>query len=137
LKASVQRSGSLLLFGAVGAGAYFFLAPRFPKDQSVNVVLGDVAPDVTDLALHYAPENDPESARDVSLHFDRGHAPRVVHHEARLVDGDYVVAIEVRGDDGKSWSDERRVAFRSGGSTSIDVSERARAALRAARGSSL
>ncbi len=102
----------------------------------MNVVLGDVAPAVTDLALHYAPENDPESARDVSLHFDRGHAPRVVHHEARLVDGDYVVAIEVRGDGGKSWSDQRRVALRSGGSTSIDVSERARAALHAERESS-
>lgn len=123
------RSGSLLLFGAFGAGAYFFLAPRFPKDQSVNVVLGDAAPSVTDVSLHYAIEDDPESSRDVTLHFDHGKAPRVVHHEARLVDGAYLLTIEVRGDGAHAWSDQRRVELRGGGSTSIDVSERLRSAL--------
>jgi len=114
------RSGSLLVLGAVGAAAYFFLAPRFPKDQSVNVVLGDSAPTVTAVELHYASASNEDLSRDVALHFDRGKAPRVVHHEARLPDGEYVVAIEVRSDHG-TWKDERRVRLQ-GGSTSIDVS---------------
>lgn len=131
----ITRSGSLLFFGAVGVGAYFFLAPRFPRDQSVNVVLGDAAADVTDLSLHYSMngDGDRDAARDVAMHFERGKAPRVVHHEARLADGEYVVAIEARGEGGdhigRAWSDERRIALRGGGSTSIDVSERAFAAL--------
>ncbi len=127
----MTRSGSLLLFGAVGVGAYFFLAPRFPKDQSVNVVLGDAAAEVTDLSLHYATsgDGDHDAARDVAMHFERGKAPRVVHHEARLADGEYVVSIELRGEGGRAWSDERRIALHAGGSTSIDVSERALSAL--------
>jgi hypothetical protein len=117
------RSGSLLLFGALGAGAYFLLAPRFPKDQSVNVVLGRAAPEVTDVTLHYGSASNDAVSREVALHFDHGKAPRVVHHEARLPDGEYVVAIEVKSDRGV-WSDERRVRL-SGGSTSIDVSDHA------------
>jgi hypothetical protein len=126
----VHRTGALFFFGATAVGAYFFLAPRFPKDQSVNVVLGDAAPDVTEVTLHYATDDDPEAARDVTLRFDRGRAPRVVHHEARLADGDYVVSIEVRSDR-RAWSDSRRVTLHGGGSTSIDVSQHAREGLHA------
>jgi hypothetical protein len=119
----INRAGSLLLFGALGVGAYFVLAPKFPKDQSVNVVLGDAAPSVTEVSMHYASDQDAELARDVTLRFDKGKAPRVVHHEARLPDGDYRVAIEVRSD--HVWTKERRVRL-EGGSTSIDVAEAAR-----------
>ena len=113
------RSGSLLVLGALGAGAWFVLAPRFPKDQSVNVILGDGARDVTDVRLHYTSASNDELSRDVALHFELGKAPRVVHHEARLPDGEYDVAIEVTRARGV-WSDQRHLRL-SGGSTSIDV----------------
>jgi hypothetical protein len=117
----MQRTGGLLLFGALGLGAYFVLAPRFPKDQSVNVILGAAAPAVTEVSLRYTPEKDGtgEASRAATMRFDRGKAPRVVHHEARLPDGDYVVAIEVRADDVKTK--ETHVHLQGGSSTSINV----------------
>ena len=114
------RAGALMLFGALGAGAYFFLSPRFPKDQSVNVVLGDRAPTVTEVTMRYSSDKDAELRRDVSFHFDKGKAPRVVHHEARLPDGDYVVTVEIRGED--VWTKERRVHLEGGSTTQIEVS---------------
>ncbi|HEY1956656.1 MAG TPA: hypothetical protein VGH28_13645 [Polyangiaceae bacterium] len=104
----------------MGAAAYFFLAPRFPKDQSVNFVLGDSARDVTDVTVRYASTASDDVSRDVAMHFDRGRAPRVVHHEARLPDGEYLVDIDVRSARG-AWTTERRVKL-EGGSTNIDVS---------------
>lgn len=112
---------SLLLFGALGVGAYFLLAPKFPKDQSVNVVLGDSASQVTEVTMRYSSEKDTELARDVELHFDKGKAPRVVHHEARLPDGDYLVAVEVRSDH-DAWTKERRVHLEGGSTTQIEAS---------------
>ena len=115
----MQRAGALVLFGALGVGAYFFLSPRFPKDQSVNVVLGDRATSVTEVTMRYASQKDADLRRDVSFHFDKGKAPRVVHHEARLPDGDYLVSIEVRGDD--VWTKERRVRLEGGSTTQIEA----------------
>ena len=115
----MQRAGAMLLFGAVGVGAYFFLSPRFPKDQSVNVVLGDRAPQVTEVTMRYASDKEAVLRRDVSFHYDKGKAPRVVHHEARLPDGDYVVTIETRGDD--VLTKERRVHLEGGSTTQIEV----------------
>jgi len=127
-----KGSTSLLLFGAVGVGAYFFLAPSLPKDQSVNVVLGDAAPNVNEVTLRYdSAKGDTDWSRQVTLRFDSSAgAPRVVHHEARLPDGEYVIAIEARGAAGTAATAERRVDLRGGSSTSIDVSEAAMAALR-------
>jgi len=116
----MQRAGAMLLFGAVGVGAYFFLAPRFPKDQSVNVVLGDRAPSVTEVTMRYASERDGDLRRDVTFRFDKGKAPRVIHHEARLPDGDYVVTIEMRADEVSTK--ERRVRLEGGSTTQIEVS---------------
>ena len=116
----MHRAGALVLFGALGAGAYFFLSPRFPKDQSVNVVLGDRAPSVTELTMRYASDKEPDLRRDVSFHFDQGKAPRVVHHEARLPDGDYVVSVEVHGE--HTFTKERRVHLESGSTTQIEAS---------------
>jgi len=110
---------SLLLFVALGAGVYFLLSPRFPKDQSVNVVLGDRAPSVTEVSVRYASQKEPDLVRDVSLHFDKGKAPRVVHHEARLPDGEYLVTIEVRGDD--VWTKERHVHLEGGTTTQLEA----------------
>ena len=130
MKRMVAR-GALLLVGAVGAGAYFFLSPRFPKDQSVNVVLGDRAPQITEVTMRYTSE-DADSRRDVSFHFEKGKAPRVVHHEARLPDGDYVVTIEMRGVAGSAkrdgangeqdvWTKERRVRLESGSTVQLEA----------------
>ena len=112
---------ALLLLGALGAGAYFLLAPKLPKDQSVNVVLGEAAPAVTEVTMHYGSEKDSDLARDVSMQFDEGKAPRVVHHEARLPDGDYVVTVEVRTEH-DTWTKERRVHLESGSTTQIETS---------------
>ena len=116
----MHRAGAMLLFGAVGAGAYFFLSPRFPKDQSVNVVLGDRAPGVTEVTMRYASQKDADLRRDVSFHFDKGKAPRVVHHEARLPDGDYVVTIEMRGGQ-DVWTKERRARLEGGSTVQIEA----------------
>ena len=61
----------------------------------------------------------PDLVRDVSLHFDKGKAPRVVHHEARLPDGEYLVTIEVRGDD--VWTKERHVHLEGGTTTQLEA----------------
>jgi len=115
-----MRGRLLLVLGGVALTAYLVVGPRFPKDQSVNVVLGNAAPDATEVTLRYTADGERDSARDVVLHFDEGKAPRVVHHEPRLADGPYVVAIEVRGPRG-SLADERHVALHGDGSTSINL----------------
>lgn len=112
------RRPILVIALVLALGGYFFLSPRLPKDQSVNVVLGDRAERVNDVTLRYTAEGEAETAREATFHFD--HAPRVVHHDARLPNGDYTLAVELRG----QISDhvERRVSL-SGGSTNVDVSE--------------
>ncbi len=116
----LRRTGIIVVFGVVAAAVYFVMGPQFPKDQSVNVVLGDVAPEATEVSLRYTPPSDRTAARDVVMRFERGKAPRVVHHEARLADGPYLLAVEVRGTTG-TLSEERRIELRGGGSTSVDV----------------
>lgn len=113
------RGGLLVLASVVVLAAYFWLNPRLPKDQSVNVVLGDSAPTVTEVAVSYAHDGDP--MREAELRFEPGQAPRVVHHEPRLPDGDYVVGIRVRSARG-IVERQRRVTLASTGSTAIDVS---------------
>jgi hypothetical protein len=118
----MRRRGPFVLLAVLGVGAYSFLAPKFPKEQAVNVVLGDAAPKVTDLTLRYVPAGEREPEREATFHFAQA-TPRIVHHDAQLRDGDYRVEIELRGDHARSEL-SRNVTFR-GGSTSIDVSEAA------------
>jgi hypothetical protein len=101
-------------------GLYFLFAPRLPKDQTLELVLGDASRDVTAVRVAY------EDARtdwtsEVELNFEAGRAPRVVHHEAHMPDGEYVVGIDVVTA-ARTTHVERRVAFR-GGTTAVDVSE--------------
>ena len=110
----------LPLFAVVALGVYFFLAPRFPKDQAIEVVLGDAASKVTSVHLAFEDtKGDWTSA--VELNFESKPAPRVVHHEARMPDGDYVLDIDVTGEVAATHV-ERKVSLR-GGTTSVDVSE--------------
>lgn len=121
-----RKAVPFALLVALGLGGYFLLAPRFPKEQTVNIVLGDAAPKITDLTLRYVPTGDREPEREARFHFGR-EAPRIVHHDARLPDGDYRVEIDLEGDHARTHL-SRTVAFR-GGATSIDVSEAALSAL--------
>ena len=113
-----RRRPILVVILILAISAYFFLTPRLPKDQAVNVVLGDDADRVTDITLRYTVEGETETAREATFHYD--HAPRVVHHEARLPNGDYVLVVDLRG--AGAAHVERKVTL-NGGSTSIDVSE--------------
>lgn len=61
-----------------------------------------------------------ELLREVSFRYPNGGAPRLVHHEARLADGDYVLEMEVVTDQHRT-SVKRTVGL-LGGTTTIDLS---------------
>lgn len=106
---------------AVGAlGAWFLFSPRLPKDQTLEIVLGDSARDVTAVRFAYEDARTDWSS-EVELNFTKGRAPRVVHHEGRLPDGDYALALDVTCAEATVHAD-RRVSLR-GGTTSVDLSE--------------
>jgi len=118
----------LPLFVVAALGIYFFLAPRFPRDQVVEIVLGDAAPKVRSVRIAYE-DTKGDWTSEIELNFEHEPAPRVVHHETRMPDGDYKMAIDVSGTDGGTHV-ERRVTLAGGGSTSVDVSEAVLAELR-------
>jgi hypothetical protein len=61
-------------------------------------------------------------AREATFRFPDGNAPRIVTHEPRLADGDYVVEIDILSRFAShSTTFERRVTFQ-GNTTSIDLS---------------
>ena len=118
----------------VAAGALFLtLAKRWPSDNVIHVVLGVAAPEVADIHLRYAPvaKNGPigveDWTRETEFRFPDGNAPRVVTHEPRIADGDYVVEIEILKASHAIVRVQRRVTL-AGGTTAIDVSEAAMAA---------
>jgi hypothetical protein len=108
----------LLVAGFV---AWSWIAPKAPHDQSVDVLLGDRAPEVEDLTVRYT-QSDREPARQVAFHWTHGAAPRVVHHAPRLPDGEYGVDIELGGSHGFS-SVHRSVKLEEGRSTQIHAEE--------------
>jgi hypothetical protein len=121
-----RRLARVVILGAAVA-VYFTLAPRWPRDNVVHVVLGAAAPEVVEVRLGYAPapKNGPiaeDWTREASFRFPEGSAPRVVTHEPRVADGDYVVEIEILKASHRSTTLQRRVTL-EGGTTSIDVSE--------------
>ncbi len=115
------------LFAVVAMGLYFFFSPRLPKDQTIEIVLGDAAAKVVAVRLTY---EDPGSSwtSEIELNYPKKSAPRVVHHAPHMPDGDYRLAIDVTGAAGGAHVD-RRVVLR-GGTTSVDVSEALALALR-------
>lgn len=115
----VDRRLILPLFAVAGLGVYFFLMPRLPKEQTVEIVLGDSAAKVDTVRISYEATTS-EWSSEVELHY-KGGAPRVVHHEAKMPDGSYKLSIDVSGP-GAGAHLERRAEL-SGGTTSIDVSE--------------
>jgi hypothetical protein len=60
--------------------------------------------------------------REATFGFSGGNAPRIVTHEPRVADGDYVVEIEILKASHAIVRVQKRVTL-DGGTTSIDVSE--------------
>jgi hypothetical protein len=119
--------GLLVLAGAMLA-LYLYLGPKMPKDQVIHLVLGDAAPTVTEVAVRYRPTavsgvspdaGNAEWSREVTFEYAKGAAPRVVTHQARLPDGDYLVEIEVVHDSARAVTTR---VVRLGGTTSIELS---------------
>ncbi|MEO7109499.1 MAG: hypothetical protein ABI183_03585, partial [Polyangiaceae bacterium] len=73
---------------------------------------------------------------EVTFRYEKNEAPRVVQQQARLVDGDYVVEIEVStdADHGSARAVTRNVVALQGGSTTIDASSLAPANVHAEDG---
>jgi hypothetical protein len=129
----LRRRIARLVILAAGAALYFTLAPHWPKDNVIHVVLGPAAPEVEDIHLRYAPapKNGPmveDWTRETEFRFPGGSAPRVVTHEPRVADGDYVVEIEILKTSHAIVRVQRRVTL-EGGTTSLDVSEAVAAAV--------
>jgi hypothetical protein len=104
-----------LVLLAIGLFGFAWMAPRIPHDQSVDIALGDHAASVRDLTVRYA--QDGETQRQVTFHWKEG-APKLVHHEPHLPDGDYVALIETDGQDGMRRI-ERNVTLQEGTTTQI------------------
>jgi hypothetical protein len=117
----------MLLVGA-GAAVYFSLAPRGPADQRLRIVLGNEAPRVEGVGVRCAQEggNDGEWVREVTFHYAKGKAPRIVSYEPRLASGPYLLEIEVETDDGHVETTDRHIQL-AGGTTSIDLAVAPRA----------
>jgi len=114
------------LFLGAGVLAYLSLAPRWPSEQHVRIRLGDRREAVTELRVRSGSPGADSAAdwdREVTFHYAKGQAPRIVSYEPRLVSGDYLVEIEQTTSDGRVRTEDRRVRLEGGSTTSIDVSE--------------
>jgi hypothetical protein len=111
------------------------LLRRAPREQVVHYVLGDSAAHVEEIDARWRErqrgdgervisdadgrEQPDDWVRVASFRYPHGQAPRVVTHEPRLPDGDYVIEIEVIGE-GTQRVVHRKVTL-TGGVTSIDL----------------
>ncbi len=112
-----RRSALVLLVAGLGLAAWVSFGPAAPKDNTVRFVLGDQAPEVTDLEVRYLDGD--EVAREASFHFGLGAAPRLVSHEVRAKVGDYRVEVSATTRKGtKSFDKKLRL---EGGTTQVDL----------------
>ncbi len=118
----VRRRLLPVLFLGAGAAVYFSLAPRWPTDQHVRLVLGDASPRVEEVTVRFAREGSPgeDWLREVTYPYAKGSAPRIVFYEPRLASGEYLVEIEIHTDDARVVTLDRHVNL-SGATTSIDL----------------
>jgi hypothetical protein len=129
----VRRRLLPVLFLGVGATFYFSLAPQWPADQHVRLILGDLSPHVEEVTLRVAKSETSSGndwVREVTFRYAKGGAPRIVSYEPRLAGGDYLVELEIHADDARVVTSDRRVKL-TGGTTSIDLPQTS--ALRDAR----
>jgi len=135
-----SRLSPLLLLGAIGLVSLLVVGPKVPNDQTVHVILGASADRVHELQIRYfGPLSEKEAAGDVedvtsSGNFAREatfrygqdvHAPRIVDHTPRLVNGDYVVEITL-ATSLRVARTARHVHLQGEHSVSIDVAEMAK-----------
>lgn len=121
-----KRIARMVLLAAALVVA-MLLFKHWPKDQTVHYVLGDTAPHVEELDARWAPADDKADdpgheswAREVTFHYAPGQAPRVVTHEPRLADGDYLVEVELVADNDQTSIVRKHVTL-SGGVTQIEL----------------
>ena len=114
-----------LLAAAVAIAMLLFR--HWPKEQTIHYVLGNAAPHVEELDARWAlvsgkgdASGDEPWAREVTYHYAPGQAPRVVTHEPRLADGDYLVEVELVADNDQK-SIVRKHVMLSGGVTQIEL----------------
>lgn len=132
-----KRFAHLFLLAAALAVALMLLR-HWPKDQTIHYVLGNAAPHVEELDARWAPVSgkgdvpgEEHWAREVTYHYAPGQAPRVVTHEPRLADGDYLVEVELVADETHE-SVVREHVMLSGGVTQIELASYAPSAAPAA-----
>lgn len=116
-----RRLPGLLLVG-VAVAAFLLFGPKLPREQPLRVSLGENAPSVREIVLRYRPSSGDltdDVLREVSFRFPKGDAPRLLRHEPRLVDGEYVLEIEVVTNQARATI-KRDVGF-FGGASSIDI----------------
>jgi hypothetical protein len=121
--------GPLLVIGAL-ALAWLVFGHDVPEEQTVHIVLGDLAPRVTEARIRYTPVSARgeavEPLREATFHYaadasDGIPAPRIITHELRVPGDEYTIEIDViKGNDRASVS--RRVKL-GGRPVSIDVRE--------------
>ena len=110
----------MLLVGA-GVAVYVSLQARWPAQQHLSIRLGDVAPRTEEVRVRCARDGDGDWAREVTLDYGGGVAPRTVKYEPELANGSYVVQIEVKTNDGRVRATDHHIQL-AGGTTSIDLS---------------
>lgn len=109
----------LILLGALAVA--FVLMRGWPKDQVLHFSFGDSAARVRELRVRYeTPGGGEEPDRGADLRFPSG-APRVVTHEPRLPDGDYVLELSI-GTVSRETTITRRAHLESGSTTTLDLS---------------
>jgi hypothetical protein len=124
-----QGRGRLVFVGAAAA-FYFGVAPHWPTEQHLRLELGDNARTTTEVVVRCRTPDAAEAgdARQVTFHYAKGQAPRIVSYEPRLVSGDYVVEIEITFDDSHDPPDShmamtrRRLKLDGNATTTIDLS---------------
>src|SRR4029079_15290474 len=112
----------------VGVVVFGVLGPKWPKDQTLNVVLGAAPAGADEVRIRYSEpgaDTDGEWSREETFRYGgatgAGAAPRVGHHEVRLPDGEYDVEIEILDKAHVSSVARRRVSLHGGGATSVDL----------------
>jgi hypothetical protein len=114
-----------MLFVGVGAAAYLSLAPKWPQEQHLRVVLGDDAPHIQSVGVRCGKDRESDWMREVTFRYAKGEAPRIVSYEPRLANGDYLVEIELEMADARVRTTDRQMTL-AGGTTSIDLSRTSR-----------
>ena len=84
---------------ALAVGVAIWLARRSPTDQTIHYVLGNEASRVEELDARWDDNPSADGPRDwvreAKYRYQPGTAPRIITHEPRLRNGDYLVELEV------------------------------------------